>query len=82
MVDLPTEADYIIIGEPVMRPNKSYSYRYEGGEDGTWIYDTSLPLTAKISDNVITLTWTASYSDKFTLSFGNTVKEISVKSLF
>ena len=82
MVVLPTEADYIIIGESVMRPKKSYSYRYEGGEDGAWIYDTSLPLTAKISDNVITLTWTENYSGKFTLSFGETVKEISVKSLF
>ena len=76
------EADYIIIGESVMRPKKSYSYRYEGGEEGSWTYDTSLPLTAKISDNVITLTWTENYSDKFTLSFGNTTKEISVKSLF
>ena len=75
-------ADYTILGETTMRPQKSYSYRYEGNEEGEWIYDKSLPLTAKISDNVITLVWTASYSGDFTLSFGNTTKEIKVKSLF
>jgi hypothetical protein len=46
------------------------------------VYDKSLPLTATIEGNVITLVWTATYSDTFTLSFGNTTKEITVKSLF
>lgn len=82
MIELPTEADYVIVGENTIRPQKSYSYRYDGPEKGEWIYDKTLPMTAKISDNVITLTWTASYSDTFTLSFGKTTKEITVKALF
>ena len=82
MIELPSEVDYIIVGENTMRPHKSYSYRYDGNEKGEWAYDTSLPLKATVSDNVITLTWTANYSETFTLSFGKTSKEITVKSLF
>ena len=82
MTKLPNEVDSTIIGESVMRPQKSYSYRYDGQEQGEWSFDKSLPLTAKISGNVITLVWKASYSDNFTLSFGQAKKEISVKSLF
>lgn len=82
LIQLPTAVDYIIIGESTIRPHKAYSFRYDGAEEGAWCYDTSLPITAEIEDNIITLTWTANYSDTFTLSFGDTVKEISVKSLF
>ena len=82
MIELPNEVDYVIVGENTMRPQKSYSYRYDGPEQGEWVYDTNLPLTAKVSGNVITLVWNASYSYKFTLSFGKTTKEITVKSLF
>jgi hypothetical protein len=82
MIELPNEVDYVIVGETTMRPQKAYSYRYDGAEKGEWSYDTSLPLTAEIDGNIITLKWTASYSDVFTLSFGSTVKEIKVKSLF
>lgn len=82
MIELPNEVDYIIVGENTMRPQKSYSFRYDGPEEGEWVYDTTLPLSAKVSGNVITLVWTASYSDTFTLSFGKTTKEIKVKSLF
>jgi hypothetical protein len=46
------------------------------------VYDTTLPIKAEVKDNTITLTWTASYSDTFTLSFGKVSKEITVKSLF
>lgn len=82
IIELPTEVDYIIVGENTIRPRKSYSYRYDGVEEGQWIYDTNLPLEVKIEDNIITLTWLASYSDTFTLSFGKVSKEITVKSLF
>jgi len=82
LVEIPNEVDYIIVGENTMRPQKSYSFRYDGPEEGEWVYDTTLPLTAKVSGNVITLVWTASYSDTFTLSFGKVSKEIKVKSLF
>ena len=82
MVELPNEVDYVIVGESTMRPQKSYSYRYDGAEEGEWVYDTNLPLTAIVDGSMITLTWTASYSDTFTLSFGKTTKEIKVKSLF
>jgi len=82
MIELPSEVDYIIVGENTMRPRKTYRYRYDGAEDGEWSYDASLPLEAQISDNIIDLIWTASYSDTFTLSFGKTSKEITVKSLF
>ena len=34
------------------------------------------------SDNVITLVWTANYQGSFILSFGESSKEITVKSLF
>jgi hypothetical protein len=82
MIELPNEVDYIIVGETTMRPQKAYSYRYDGTEKGEWNYDASLPLTAEIDGNIITLKWTASYSDTFTLSFGSATKEIKVKSLF
>ena len=82
MIELPTEVDYVIVGESTMRPQRAYSYRYDGAEKGEWKFDTSLPLNAEIDGNVITLKWTASYSDTFTLSFGSTTKEIKVKSLF
>ena len=65
-----------------MRPKKTYSYRYDGSELGEWVYDESLPLKAEIDGNVINLTWMENYSGTFTLSFGKTTKEISVKSLF
>lgn len=82
LIELPTQADYIIVGETTMRPYKQYIYRYEGGEQGEWSYDPELPLVAAVEGNMITLTWNASYSKSFTLSFGSTIKEISVKSLF
>jgi hypothetical protein len=82
MIELPTEVDYIIVGENTMRPRKTYIYRYDGFEEGEWIYDKSLPLTAEIDGNTITLVWTATYSDTFTLSFGKITKEITVKALF
>ena len=44
--------------------------------------EVDLKMAAKVSGNIITLVWNASYSDKFTLSFGKTTKEITVKSLF
>ena len=81
LIELPNEGENII-GESVIRPQKSYSYRYDGSEINEWIYDKTLPLNVKISGNVITLVWTASYSDNFTLSFGESTKEIKVKSLF
>ena len=80
LVEIPDEGN--IIGESTMRPHKSFSYRYEGSEKGEWIYDPTLPLTAKVSGNVITLVWTANYQGSFILSFGESSKEITVKSLF
>ena len=82
MIELPNEVDYVIMGENTMRPQKSYIYRYDGPEQAEWVYDTTLPLKTEVNGNTITLTWTASYSDTFTLSFGKISKEITVKSLF
>ena len=82
MIRLPEEADYQIIGENIMRPQKSYIFNYNGSANGEWEYDKSLPLKAEINGNMITLTWTASYSKDFTLSFGGVSKNISVKALF
>ena len=82
MIQLPEAADYVIVGDNTMRPQKAYSYRYDGPENASWVYDKTLPLDVEIDGRTITLKWIASYSKTFTLSYGKTTKEISVKSLF
>ena len=78
----PAPGDSSISGPTAIKPKKSYTYKYTGTEKSSWSYDTSLPIDAKVSGNVITLTWTTSYSEEFTLSFGSSKKEIVVESLF
>jgi hypothetical protein len=40
MIELPNEVDYIIVGETTMRPQKAYSYRYDGMEKGECFMET------------------------------------------
>jgi hypothetical protein len=69
-----------IVGDNFIKPN--FTYRYEGIGDATWQFDSDLPLNVKIDANILTLTWTASYSGQFTLAYGDKNKTIIVESLF
>ena len=82
VVPTPAPGDSAISGPQKIKPKKSYTYKYVGTEKGAWSYDKTLPIEAKISGNVITITWTASYSESFKLSYGGSSKEIMVESLF
>lgn len=82
IIRLPESVDYVIVGENVIYPKKSYTYTYDGDEDGQWVYDGTLPIVAKIDGKSITITWSAMYSGNFELTFGSVVKKIEVKSLF
>lgn len=69
-----------IVGDNFIKPG--YTYSYIGAGDGTWHFDTSLPIQSTITGNQIDLVWTASYSDQFVLTYGNNEKTIVVVSLF
>ena len=70
-----------IVGDNFIKPG--FTYTYIGlGETALWQYDSSLPITAEIDKNSISLKWDASYSGQFILSYGDKIKTIIVESLF
>ena len=71
-----------IQGEVFIKPKRSYVYEYIGEEEGSWKWDTKLPLETKIDGNKITLKWNTTYTGQFVLSFGTVSKTIVVESLF
>lgn len=71
-----------IKGENFIKPKMTYKYEYIGNEIGEWTWDSKLPISAKVEDKIIALTWTSSHIGQFDLSFGTTTKTIVVESLF
>ena len=73
----------LISGDTFIKPKRKYTYVYTGlNKEGTWQFDTKLPIDYTINDNEITITWTAFYSGQFDLSFQDLTKTIVVESLF
>lgn len=69
-----------IVGDNFIKPQ--FTYKYKGLGSGEWHFDSNLPLKVNIQDNVIELTWIASYSGQFVLQYGSNIKTIIVESLF
>lgn len=80
--EIPQPQDETIEGEIFIKPKKSYTYKYIGAEKASWVYDTRLPIEAKINDNEITIKWTTTYTGQFVLQYGTQEKTIVVESLF
>lgn len=79
IVPAPTSA---ISGETFIKPKITYKYVYTGAEDGSWSWDSKLPIFAIPNDKEIALKWTTAHVGQFDLSFGNDTKTIVVESLF
>ena len=71
-----------IVGDNFIKPKFAYTFEYIGQEKSVWSFDNSLPIKTDIDGNKITLTWMASYSGQFTLSYGSNNKTIVVETLF
>lgn len=72
-----------IEGPDKIKPHITYQFVCE--EEATeynWKLPNNLPLSWKIDNNILELTWKANYSDSFTISCNEINKEITVKSLF
>lgn len=71
-----------IVGDNFIKPGFEYCYEYIGDDVNSWEYDSNLPISTKIVNNKIYITWTASYTDSFILTYGSYTKTIVVESLF
>lgn len=80
--ETPIPQDPTIEGETFIKPKKAYTYKYIGAEQGSWVYDTRLPIESKIEGNEITIKWTTTYTGQFVLQYGTQEKTIVVESLF
>jgi hypothetical protein len=58
------------------------TYVYSGEQNATWVIPENLPLSVVIEDNNLTLAWEKTYSGTFTISYGTSIKNIKVESLF
>lgn len=69
-----------IVGDNFIKPK--FTYKYIGSQKGLeWTFDKNLPIKTNINENTIEITWTASYSGEFVLSYGDNKKTIIVESL-
>ena len=59
---VPVSMLFAIEGEIFIKPKKSYTYKYTGLEEGSWSYDSRLPIEANINNNEITIKWTTTYT--------------------
>ena len=80
--EIPKPQDNTIEGEIFIKPKKSYIYKYIGDENAEWLFDSRLPIEAKINDKEITIKWTTTYTGQFVLQYGTQEKTIVVESLF
>lgn len=78
----PEPAASEIEGEVFIKPKRDYVYKYLGEDEGSWIYDSKLPLDVQINGKEITIKWTTTYNGQFTLGYGDKEKTIVVESLF
>lgn len=72
----------MIYGEDFIKPKKSYEFVYRGRAKSTWSFDKDYPIEYEVNDNIITLTWTKTFSGQFELRYGDSKKTIVVESLF
>ena len=79
---IPEPAAPEIKGEVFIKPKRFYTYKYTGNDEGSWIYDSKLPLEVKINDKEVSIKWTTTYNGQFTLGYGDKEKTIVVESLF
>ena len=76
----PIESE--IKGATFIKPKKTYTYLYEGSEQASWLFDTSLPIETDITGSKIQIKWYNTYSGQFVLKYGSAEKTIVVESLF
>ena len=77
----------IIKGPMLIKPKVVYKYTVGAGVDGEWKLDDNLPITYTTSaleggEAQLELKWNEFHSGKFTVSFGEYSKEVTVESLF
>ena len=78
----PENEQSLIKGKSPIKPKISYLYEYVGNQEGQWHIESQSPVDAIIKGKTIEVSWPKSYSGEFTLSFGDSVKQIVVESLF
>lgn len=71
-----------IEGEQIIKPRKTYTYKYNGSEESTWTFNNSLPIEIEINGKELTLKWTATYRGEISLQYGSAQLSITVESLF
>lgn len=77
------EIEEVILGETFIKPKNKYVYEYRGTTPANWIIDNQYPIKYTIlSDTMLELVWTATYSGQFDLGYGSLKKTIVVESLF
>lgn len=77
----------VIKGPMLIKPKMVYKYNVAAGVTGEWKLDSKLPITKTAStledgSAQLELMWDDFQSSRFTLSFGEYSKEITVESLF
>lgn len=85
LVAVPDEGDNIedlIQGKSFIKPKLTYLYEYTGNQTGEWKVDSKAPIQTSIKGNIIEVTWLKTYSGEFTISFGDSLKKVTVESLF
>lgn len=80
----PARIERLIVGETFIKPKGIYEYKYTGLQTGEWYIDTTkYPVEYnQVSDRILRLKWTASYSGQFEIIYGDTAKTVVVESLF
>lgn len=78
----PDNKENLINGKSIIKPKLSYIYEYKGNENSTWYVDKNYPVSLKISDKVVEVSWLQTYSGSFVLKYGESEKLITVESLF
>lgn len=78
------ETEAAIIGETFIKPKVKYQYYFDGSLLSEWrVNRNDLPLKVEeIDEYTINLTWDATYSGQFKLSYGDYEKTIVIESLF
>ena len=75
--------DRLITGPDTIKPKMTVEYMWRGkNENPNWVYDTSVPIEVKTEGRKIYIKWTCNYKGKFELKCEDSVKVITVDSLF
>ena len=78
----PDESENLIVGESFIRPKKSYTYFYEGAQEGKWVVKSKTAVDYTTDGKKITITWPKTYGGEITLLYGDSSRVITVESLF